>query len=610
MRRTLFGIGLWLWLAPLAFPIDAVVQTRAQSEKQVLVVSSTRRDAQIVAIGERELSRILEQGLGHVDYYSEYIDQARFPDAAYQAAFKDFLLLKYKNVRFDAVIAIQDAALELVNSVRNELFRDSPIVFFATSPVTARVENATGLVTAFDFRDTLALIADLQPEVRELFVVTGATPSDEEYESIARSQLRPFETRFAIKYLNGLPTSALESRVSSLPPNSAVYYLMVNRNGDGGNVHPLEYLDRLVTIANSPVYCWVDSAIGRGIVGGSLKDQTAQLEAVGQLAVRVLSGQPADSIPVSSPYLNVRQVDWRQLRRWGISESRVPQDTRVLFRNPSVWDRYWPYILTAAAVLLAQTLLIAGLLLQRRMRQQAEAQVRGSEEALRNSYERIRDLASRLLQAQDTERSRIARELHDDISQQVALLSIDLELLSGVVPPDGEALADEAMNRTQELVRSVHDLSHRLHPTKLRLIGLVAALQSLQRELSRPETAITFTHEGVPANLPSDLTLSLFRVVQEALQNALKYSRAQAVNVDLRGGPRSLVLTISDNGVGFDVDASWGKGLGLISIGERIEAIRGTLDIRSTPGGGTSLTINVPLAVEQRSETATVERVG
>ena len=547
----------------------------------------------------------------HVDYYSEYIDQARFPDTAYQAAFRDFLLLKYKNVRFDAVIAIQDAALELVSSARNELFRDSPIVFFATSPVTARIENATGLVTAFDFRDTLALIADLQPEVRELFVVTGATPSDKEYESLARSQFRPFETRFAITYLNGLPTSALESRISNLPANSAIYYLMVNRNGDGGNVHPLEYLDRTGHHRQLA-----------GVLLGRLGDRPGHRRRQPEGSEQH-SSKPSDSW-LSAYCLANRLTAFPCLHlistsgRWtgdscadGASASRrVPQDTRVLFRNPSVWDRYRPYILTAAAVLLAQTLLIAGLLLQRRMRRQAEDQVRGNEEALRSSYERIRDLGSRLLQAQDTERSRIARELHDDISQQVALLSIDLELLSGVVPPDGEALADEAMNRTQELVRSVHDLSHRLHPTKLRLIGLVAALQSLQRELSRPETTITFTHEGVPANLPPDLTLSLFRVVQEALQNALKYSRARTVNVDLRGDPRSLALTISDNGVGFDVDASWGKGLGLISIGERIEAIGGTLDLRSTPGGGTSLTINVPLAIEQSSEAATVERVG
>jgi signal transduction histidine kinase len=598
---------LLLVFGALAF--ESVAPASAQSEKRVLVVYSTRRDAQIVNIGERELPRILEQGLGHVDYYSEYIDQARFPDTADQA-FREFFLLKYKNVHFDAVIAIQDAALDLVREARNELFQDTPIVYFATSPVSKRIDNATGLVTGFDLADTLALIADLQPDVRRIFVVTGASPSDDEYESIARSQFRPFENRFAISYLNGLPTSALESSISSLPPNSAVYYLMVNRNADGGNVHPLVYLDRLVTIANAPVYCWVDSAFGRGIVGGSLKDQTAQLEAIGRLTLRVLSGQPADSIPVSSPHLNVRQVDWRQLRRWGISESRVPQDTRLLFRNPSVWDRYWPYMLGAAAVLLAQTLLIAGLLVERRMRRRAEEQVRASDDALRSSYERLRDLGSRLLQAQDTERSHIARELHDDISQQIALLSIDVELLSGVVPPDAEALADEAMNRTQELVRSVHDLSHRLHPTKLRLIGLVSALQSLQRELSRSDTAITFTHDGVPGDLPPNVTLSLYRIVQEALQNALKYSRAKAINVALRGSPEGLVLTIVDNGVGFDVGASWGKGLGLISIGERIEAIGGTLDIRSAPGGGTSFTIKVPHAVEQRSEATTVERAG
>ena len=137
-------------------------------------------------------------------------------------------------------------------------------------------------------------------------------------------------------------------------------------------VHPLEYLSRLSAIANAPMYCWVDSAMGRGIVGGSLKDQTVQLDAVGRLALRVLSGEAADSIPVSAPNLNVNKVDWRQLRRWGISESAVPRGTRVLFKEPSVWDRYKVYILGATVVLLAQTLLIAGLLVQRRRRRQAE----------------------------------------------------------------------------------------------------------------------------------------------------------------------------------------------------------------------------------------------
>ncbi len=184
-------------------------------------------------------------------------------------------------------------------------------------------------------------------------------------------------------------------------------------------------------------------------------------------------------------------------------------------------------MLGGAAVLVAQWLLIAGLLAQRRMRRAAEDRLRSGEEALRSSSRRIDDLGARLLHAQDTERSRIARELHDDISQQVGLLSMNLELLYEAVPPGTEPLAGEALNQAREIARKIHDLSHRLHPTRLRLTGLVAALQTLQRELSRPGTTITFTHDRVPANLPVELNLSLFRVVQEALQNALKHSKAE-----------------------------------------------------------------------------------
>jgi signal transduction histidine kinase len=604
MRRRFSGRCIRLLLPLVAWALAPVVSAWAQPQKQVLVLYSTRRDAQIVAIGERELPRILEKGLGRLDYYSEYIDEARFPDPAYQEAFRNFLSLKYKSVRFDAVIAVQDSALELVSHARNELFPGTPIVFFATSPVTRRIENATGLVAGFNFSDTLAFIAELQPQVRQVFVITGAAPADQEYERLAREQFRSVKSGIPITYLSGLPTRELESRVASLPANSAIYYLLVNRDGDGQNVHPLDYLESLAAVANAPMYCWVDSAMERGIVGGNLKDQKVQLEAVGQLALRVLSGEPPSSIPVSSPNLNVRQVDWRQLRRWSIGESRVPPGTRVLFKEPSVWDRYRIYIIGAGAVVLAQTLLIAGLLVQRRQRRQAEEHLRGSEEALRNSYTRIRDLGSRLLQAQDTERSRIARELHDDISQQVALLSIDLELLSRAVPADTGPQAGEALTRAQEIARSVRDLSHRLHPAKLQLIGLVAALQALQRELSRAEPAIIFTHEQVPATLPPDLTVSLFRIVQESLQNAIKYSKARTVQVHLHGGPEGLALTVADDGVGFDVDTAWGKGLGLISIVERIEAVGGTLHIRSAPGAGTFFAFNVPIPVEPAGEAA------
>jgi signal transduction histidine kinase len=193
--------------------------------------------------------------------------------------------------------------------------------------------------------------------------------------------------------------------------------------------------------------------MNHGIVGGSLLDRQAMMEAVGQLGVRVLRGERADSIPTSSPNLHVSQVDWRQLRRWGINEARVPAGTLVSFKEFSAWDRYKIYILGAVALLLAQTFLIAGLLVQRSRRRHAEETVRGSQAALRSSYERIRDLGARLLKAQETERARIARELHDDVSQQVALLEIDLELLNGAAP-GGERAGRGALTRAHGLARA------------------------------------------------------------------------------------------------------------------------------------------------------------
>jgi signal transduction histidine kinase len=145
-------------------------------------------------------------------------------------------------------------------------------------------------------------------------------------------------------------------------------------------------------------------------------------------------------------------------------------------------------------------------------------------------------------------------------------------------------------------------LSHRLHPAKLRLIGLVAALQSLRLELSQSGIAIAFTHDNVPSTLSPDLTLCLFRVVQEALQNAIKYSKAREVSVHLGGSPFGLTLSVVDDGVGFDVEAASSKGLGLVSMKERLEALGGSLEIRSNPGFGTRVEATAPLDAVQSSE--------
>ncbi len=170
-----------------------------------------------------------------------------------------------------------------------------------------------------------------------------------------------------------------------------------------------------------------------------------------------LRGESPDGIPLAALDLNTNQVDWRQLRRWRIDEARVPAGTLVRFREPSVWDRYARYIVGATALVLTQTALITGLLIHRKRRRRAEEDLRQSQGELRRSYERNRDLGARLLKAQESERARIASELHDDICQRMLLLTIELESLNranaGQQP--GAGRVDDRPGHLQEPARAL-----------------------------------------------------------------------------------------------------------------------------------------------------------
>ena len=563
-------------------PVDAA------DHKQVLILHSTRRDAQISVVSETELPRTLSAGLdGQVDYYSEFFDLSTFPEEAYQQPFREFLRVKYQRVRFDLVIALQNRAIEFVASHR-DVFGDSPVVFLSNAGTQARLPNSTGVIHRRNYAGTLGLIRQLQPDVNQIFVVSGASAVDRQLEREVQQQFDSAHSPFSFMYLSGLPSKALEERLARLPRHAAVFYTVVDEDGDGRRFHPLEYLERVSAVANVPTYSWVDSAMDRGVLGGSLYSQKRAIERVGQLARRVLAGEPADRIPVSTLDLNRNQLDWRQVRRWRISEARIPAGTLISFREPTVWDMYWHYIVGALALLVVQTALIAGLLMHRRRWRRAEKDLRGSQRELRKSFDRNRALGARLLMAQDGERARIARELHDDICQRMLVLTIELESVGR--SDSNTAVAHGAVTVARDISKSLHDLSHRLHPTRLGLVGIVGAIDHLVTELSRGGIPITFAHEHVPVSLPPDVMLCLFRVTQEALHNAVKYSHGRHVSVRLLGDADTVTMTIADDGVGFDVEGAWTKGLGLLSMAERLETIRGSLDVWSRPGQGTRIT--------------------
>ena len=213
--------------------------------------------------------------------------------------------------------------------------------------------------------------------------------------------------------------------------------------------------------------------------------------------------------------------------------------------------------------------------------------------------EALNSLSGRLIQAQEEERSRIAREIHDDYQQRLALLSIDLEHLTNYLEPDSEGSdrLHQLWDRVGELGSDLHSLSHRLHSSTLENLGLVAALRSLCAEFSEHHSIdVNFVKENVPRNSPGEVALCLFRITQEALQNVKKHSRADSAEVRVEGLEQKIHLSISDRGTGFDQGAaSRQSGIGIRSMEERVRLVGGQFAVHSRPMEGTKIDVWVPI---------------
>ncbi len=199
----------------------------------------------------------------------------------------------------------------------------------------------------------------------------------------------------------------------------------------------------------------------------------------------------------------------------------------------------------------------------------------------------------KLIEAQEQERTRIARELHDNISQRLALLISDI---TGRAVED-QGRAAQLQKRASEIAADVHALSHKLHSSKLDLLGLARSMRTLCEEFGRQyELRVAFEVQGVPDQLPPEMSLCLYRILQEALQNAVKHSGAPDVEVRLRAMSGEIHLQVRDRGVGFDPDTLEGhRGIGVMSMQERINLAGGHLAIDSAPGRGTTIHASVPL---------------
>ncbi len=664
----------------------------------------------------------LEKAPYQIELYNEELDSSLFPDEASQRDFREWFIRKYSDRKPDVVIAVGPDPLKFLAETHEKAFPNVPIIFCgSTEEMLGKWKldsHFTGVWGTATPDKTLEAALRLLPSTRHVVVVGGVSAYDRKLESITKASLQKYESKLDFTYLTNLDMPTLLDRLRHLPSNTIVYHTSIMQDAAGSRfIDASQSVPLVASAANAPVFVVDDVDIGKGTVGGNVLSFAAQGQVAAKMAVRALTGEKPQDIPVEKS-ANVYVFDWRAMRRWGLKESNLPPGSVILYRQPTIWEAYRRYVVGGISLIVVEALLILGLLWQRARRRRVENELavsndrlllaveaggsvawdwdlksgqgrrvgdlqtifgipadsyfgkiedfrgtihpadrrmvsRAVEDARQNrkpvaaefrvvrpdgsvrwitargnfhysdhsdavrmlgmavditerkmAEEALTSLSGRLIEAQEEECRRIAREIHDDYNQRLAMLAFDLgDLAENIEDPDAESgqRLHKLWDRVCELSADLHVLSHRLHPATLENLGLVAGAKAFCEEFTDQQGIyVDFTNDGVPTCLSEDASLCLFRILQEGLRNVKKHSGADQAEVRLEVAGDKIHLSICDRGRGFDCNVrSSQSGIGLQSMEERLRLLGGNLQIHARPMEGTRIDAWLPLTISQ-----------
>jgi signal transduction histidine kinase len=580
----------WILLFSLVIVAAGCPPLSADStpEKNILILYSFSARDSFVAL--EPLKRTVRSRVPvPVNFYVEYLESERFNNAGYRSALTETIRQSYRGKPTDLVVVDAYPALRFALDNRDQIFPGVPIVFIeiASSRLQDGVpwRGVTGVTTNVDVRGSLDLALLLHPDTQNVAVVAGDSEFERYWLRAIRDEVRRRQDKLKLIEMSTVSTKLLLEEVPSLPLHTIVFFDLIPQESSQSNITTY---DALAAIAQRlPTYCMFLYCLGHGAVGVSDTDPMISGVKGGEMAARVLSGEKPESIPVGQNSVTHPHVDWRQIRRWKIPEAALPPGTIVLYRQPTVWEEYQKYIPVGLALIISLAFLVLGLLWQ-------NARWASATKALAS-------LGGRLIHAQEEERAHIARELHDDFSQRLAIQCIELTQMGENLPEsevEERARALKLLRETKEMSADMRSLSHELHSSRLELVGLVPALSGLCDEVAKKyRIDVQFAEPGFPLNLTKEVELNLFRVAQEALGNVVKHSQSTSARVELGATANGVSLRISDAGNGFDPDVrKGGEGIGLISMRERLRLVGGRLSVRSKLMRGTEILAEVPLS--------------
>jgi len=602
-----------------------VAAQRAARPTRVLVIYQQQAETQPMLEFAQRLRMTISKELGSpVEFYQEALDFDRFTGLEQSSPLTNYLADKYRRFDVDVVVPVGGRALKFAVDQLGRGLPNVPIVFaLCAMPQTdpaAQPATVTGRISpASRFAPTLAMARRLQPDAEHVVVVGGAGPSDSTSVTAVVSAAATLGNPLDLTVLQGLPLDELLPRLRRIPPRSIVVFANYRLDGRGHAYEPLDIVGSIAHAAPAPMYTQLASYLGEGVVGGSVLRFDDEAARTGGLIVRVLRRGPGERMPPVELIDNTFVADWRQLRRWGLAEARLPRGTELLFREPTLWQRYRMVVLLTLAVIGAESLLLGSLLAERRRRKRAQLV---AEEQQRRVDETRRQVAHMGRVALVGE---LAATMSHDLRQPLAAIRMNAEAGAKIVDRDTGPLSDQEREMCREIFGDIvsdnvlaSDIITRVRALVRReelppqLVDLNEICQTaarvLQYDVLARRAEITLALDPRQPTVTGD-PVQLQQVVLNLLVNALDASAAStspevAVSTAVRG--EEVEVAVRDNGPGLTQDVQQhlfesffttkpqGLGLGLPIVQSIIDRHHGRVWAENAKEGGAIFRVTMP----------------
>ena len=594
---------------------ERAVATRSDS-KRVLMLHSFGRDFLPWSEYARSIKTNLEErSPWPLDIQELTLLSARFVAPGPEEPFVEYLHSLYAGQPPDIVLSIGGPAAGFVQRHRDKLFPKAPMVLTTVEERLidrARLTRKDAVVSVRnEFVTAFRNVLQVLPETQTIALVIGASALEKFWLEEVKKDIKPLEGRVSFIWYGDLSFEEILQRGSALPPHTVLFWGLMSVDAAGVIHDGTHALHRLQAVANAPIFCFEESFFGRDIVGGPMHSVPEIGQKTADAALRILGGEEAANVRIEPIEYAAPKYDWRQLQRWGISESRLPPGSEVMFRQPNIWERYRWQMLMIAAVFLVQAGLISGLLQERRRRRLAEVESRQrlTELAHVNRYSTVGELTTS-----------IAHELNQPLGS-ILTNAETAELMLKARSPDineiRQILADirrdderagEVIRRLRSVLRKtpfeVKDIE--LNDTIREAVGLVKAVAVARRiALAYMPALADLRVKGDPVQL-QQVVLNLIINAMDAISDADSGKREVSVST-LRAGHQA-EIRITDTGPGiaasdlanvfdpFFTTKPQGMGMGLAIARTIVEAHHGTIAAANQLAGGTMFTIRLPIA--------------